>query len=309
MISGPVIPWTREGLWGQILKNPDLIEHGLGIVAHDLRLRENCTVDGVARDAGGRTVLLLAAVGAETVGLPVSVLDAHSFMQRNAAVLARALPDSGIRSAGGWRVVVVGMDLPPACLERISALGLERVEVFEIEPFTLDGEARIAVRPVLGHRASGGEDGLHVPTGLLDPERRSLCARFLQRLQRMDSNLRVEGDRFSRRLTTGAATLADLRVEGDRVFVQVQQECLELAGEEECLEIVDLVLRRYLGLLTTPTLGDPARETGEPAAGGVAKPTAETGLSLEPLRRTVAESRISREEFSALGEASSIDSG
>jgi len=60
MISGPVIPWTREGLWGQILKDPALIEHGLRVVAQDLGLRDGCTVDGVARDAGGRTVLLLA---------------------------------------------------------------------------------------------------------------------------------------------------------------------------------------------------------------------------------------------------------
>jgi hypothetical protein len=304
MISGPVIPWTREGLWGQILKNPDLLEQGLGIVAHDLQLRDNCTVDGVARDAGGRAVLLLAAIGTENPGIPVSVLEAHAFMERNAAVLARVLPDSGIRFTDGWRVVVVGLDLPPACLERISALGLERVEVLEIEPFSLDGKARIVVRPVLGHRANGGEDGLHVPTGLIDPERRSLCASFLQRLRRMDSNLRVEGDRFSRRLTTGGAALAELRVEGNRVFVQVGQESLELVGDEECLEIVDLVLRRYLGLLATPAPGNPAREVVEPAASGVALRGAETGLSLEPLRRTVAETRISKEEYSALGETS-----
>ena len=97
MISGPVTPRTREGLWGQILSRPDLLEQGLQIVAQDLDLHEACTVDGVGRDAAGRAVLLFAVVGPETVGLPVKVLEAHSFLQRNGRLQ---------RDSDAWRLVV-----------------------------------------------------------------------------------------------------------------------------------------------------------------------------------------------------------
>ena len=308
MISGPVIPRTREGLWGQILSRPELLEHGLQLVAQDLSLHEACTVDGVARDASGRAVLLFAVVGGEAVGLPVKVLEAHSFLQRNGRVLARALPESGIRFADAWRIAVVSMGLSEACLRQISGLGLERVEVYEVEPFTLDGEARLVVRPVLGHRARGGEDGLHVPSGLLEPAARELAARFLQLLGRMDPKIRVDGDRFSRRLTVGTARLADLWVDEDRIFVRVGEETAELHGEEDHLEIVDLVLRRYLELLAARQRGRSVQTVGN-VARNVGVGVEEGGLSLEPLRRSVAETRISREEFSALGDSSSIDNG
>jgi hypothetical protein len=307
MISGPVIPRTHEGLWGQILNNPDLLEHGLQMVAQDLGLHELCAVDGLARDAAGRAVLLIAAVTGEMVGLPVRVLEAHSFLQRNAAVLARALPDTGVRFADAWRVVVVSMGLPDTCLAQIKTLGLDRVEVYEVEPFTLGGESHLVVRPLLGFRAGGGEDQLHIPSGLLDAERREICARFLSLVERLDPKITAAGDRFSRRLTLGPDWLLDLWVEGDRLFVDLGDKPLELAREEDCLEIMDMILRRYLEFLSEETEG--SVQGLEERVTEVAVDADEGGLSLAPLRRAVAETRISREEFSALGDPSSIDNG
>lgn len=304
MISGPVTPRTREGLWGQILSRPDLLEQGLQIIAQDLDLHEVCTVDGVGRDAAGRAVLLFAVVGSDSVGLPVKVLEAHSFLQRNGSVLSRVLPESGIYFRDAWRVAVVAMGLPDACVKQISALGLDRVEIYEVESFALAGEGHLVVRPVLGYRTGGGEDGFHVPSGLLDPARRSLCAGLLASLHRMDPRMQVYGDRFSRRLTTGTGRLLDLRIDGDRILIELGSDRFELSNEEDCAEVVDLALRRYLDLLTARVGGESSasgsrRAAPEPSV--IAAAADEGGLSLEPLRRTVAETRISREEYTALG--------
>ena len=183
-----------------------------------------------------------------------------------------------------------------------------------------------------------GGDPFRVPNGVVDPTNRAVAARFLDLLRKVDPRMTSTGDRFSRRLFLGGSMVAGLAMTDGRLFVSFPPT--EEPGDEEpvelthasCLSVVDMVLRAVLLLEVGPCLGlsEPvtdeadeesarpadahdghstlAREGGAPVPDLAVQEVAGAALddqerfSLEPIRRSVVQAQLSREEFSALGE-------
>jgi hypothetical protein len=294
MISGPVLTRTREDLRGVTRRYLDRIERGLRVVQDDLVFDDACRVDALARDAQGSPVLLFLVLPEEDRDLPARVLDAASWVAANPRLLAQALPLRGVDYARPPRVLVVGFDLPEPLLARLGALRLASLDVFRVQWFLAGGETKVGVVPLIGAAARGDDEGFRVPTGLEEPQHRSLCTRLLDLLQRIDPQIAVRGDRFSRRFSIGGRPLAELWSGGDELRLGIGDEQsdgreeLALATWDDCEAAADRVMRRYLECCkAAPDVG--SAEASPPSFAGI--------------RSSVARAQLSREEYAVLGES------
>lgn len=316
MITGPILPRTRAGLWSLLAQHEDRIERGLVVLETDLQLDERARVDALARDALGHPVLMFGWLAGEDDDLPLRVLDALAWFQRNVPLLRESLVLPGLRVEREPRALVLGFDLASTLVEKLSRLREPRLEAYEFRAFATGGAMHVGVVPVLGPALSADEHSFRAPSGVTEPRHRTLCVRFLERMQKLDPGLQVLGDRYARRLRLDGVTLVELRVGIDGPEVGISRaegppQRLALCDDETLAVGFDAAMRRYLELLDLDQPEEtqaavPAEQDHE--ASRLVSPRPESRLTeragqrlaSEALRRSALENHLTKEELSAL---------
>lgn len=290
MIRGPVLPQAREALWALLAERLDVLERGLVLVAENV----DCTdgrfglADGLARDAMGAPVLLLVATESDAQ-LPLRVLAAAEFFARTGDALAAAVPEGCFCADRTGRVVVVGGVGGRASLDLVQRLAVDGLQVCRLEAFRIGGAERFAVRwlPTAGG-ASTERGDLDVPATQVASwdAVRQLC-------QRLDGAIRIDGDRFVRRISLHGRVLGEVAVADGELRATVSGGIERpLAGPADVRAFGDGLLRRYAQVLGLGVA------TGDTA---IAAPTRMPAAPVETLRDTLSAARLSAEEYSALG--------
>jgi len=303
MIRGPVLPLAREGLWQLVREQPERLERGLIVVCEDLELGtgELGLVDGLLRDAAGNPVLVMVTDDADAA-LLARVAAVHAFWQRNAAGMVRAIPEARLRDGAVCRLWIVTAGLPRATGELLARLGVDRLEIVELERFHIGDQERLVVRTsrpaqveALGARSAEFDDSIGATA-------RETLASVSALLARLDPRIRFEGDRFSRRATHEGRALCDYWFADDLVrgVLPAEEPCV-LSSADDVRGFVDRVARRYLAIAGERSAKDAAAAA---APGSAIEPAVGAGRTgLDSLRASMSLARLSREEWTALGEA------
>ena len=314
MIRGPVLPQMREGLWALVARHLDSIETGLQLVLSDL----DCTggnlglVDGLARDASGAPVLVLLAIDGDAL-LAARVLAAAEFLQRVGDSLGTAIPEASFATGVVGRVVVVGTEAASASLEYLRKLPLQTLEVCRLEPFRIAGTERFAVR-WLGASApaacspSAAAEPAAVPFAV-GKELEVHWQAIVRLCERLDAGVRIDGDRFLRRITWHGRLLGQVHlVDGCLQAGDASGMRCNLLSAQDVRQFGDRLVRRYAaltGLLATApaeadaTAAEPGRAREGALPGAAVRSPGAPGS--ETLRATLASVRLTAEEHTALG--------
>jgi len=299
MIRGPVQPMTRDGLMQLLRERADLLEHGLRIVSEAIDCSRGVLgpIDALARDAGGAPVLLFVAEPHDEVLVP-RVLAAHRFVERNGASLARAMPEVDVRFGQPFRCFVVGADLDSDLIEAMSRLRLPNLEIYELELFLVGAQERCVVRsrtPAIGP----------VPTldAAVPAVARTIWDAIVSLVTRIDPAIHLDGDRFSRRATYRGRVLCEFWCVDDHVFASLPGTTPRLMQDGDDLrQFGDQAMRRFLALLSERDALVGSMLARSELGAGTSTAAAGRDLSLATLRASLSASRLSREEYSALGE-------
>jgi hypothetical protein len=292
MICGPAQS-GRDALIQLLRNRAGMVEHGLRLMQEELDCGHGSSVDGICRDALGRAVLVLLEDPESS--LPGRVLQAHGFWTRNADALERALPELGIAFTP-FRILVLGQRFDRVALEALERLRLPELSVCELEPFRIGGQDRIAVRLLVGGSVSpeldaGAEPGL-----------RARWSELLALLARLDPAVRVLGDRYSRRAALRGRNLCEFWcADGQLVGVVPGTAPRALPGAAEVRTFGDAVLRRYLELHEGRGIEGTAPARGPMSADNRGPVPELRSRTLESLRQTLMGTRLTQEEYSALG--------
>ena len=305
MIRGSVLPLQRDGLWRLVRQRTGLFERGLRVVAEQIELGTSGlpAVDGIVRDASGSPVLVFATDDRDA-SLAARVLAAHSFWQRNAAGMSRALPEADLRDGSACRMLVVGVGIRAESVAALQRLQIPELQIVEVDTFRVSGQDRIVIRTLLG--ASQGAGGPELDGALGDAERRVFAA-FEQFVQRLDPKIRVEGDRFSRRASLDGHLLADLWYADEAVNALVcGGASRRLDTDVELREVCDQLARRYLQVHgpsdagSAPVVETRVQEAADDLTLDAHDASRVAAQGLESLRSCMQTSRLSREEREAL---------
>lgn len=304
MIRGPVLPQQRESLWPLVANRLTAIERGLTLVFEGL----DCSggqfgaVDGLARDAGGGPVLLVLATEGDSL-LMARVLAASEFLERLGDSLVTALPEAGLSVGAVGRVVVVGTEVVAGVLERLRRLPIAGVHVCCLEPFRIAGSERFAVRWL----AAGSVPQVAArPEFAVPAELQPVWQVVSDLCGRLDAAVKIEGDRYVRRVHWRGHVLGEVRVVGGAlVGIDDEAAAHELLSVRHARVFGDKLLRAFvraagLTLPTPPAAPDRGlpRDAAARMVGG-----ARNGLprASESLRSVLAAAQLSPEEYSALG--------
>lgn len=327
MIRGPVLPKMRDSLWELVSARLESIESGLELALESFECGDPAlgVIEGVARDAAGGPVLVLLAVEGDTL-LTARALAADRFLRRVGPSLAEALPEANFSQGQLARLLVVGTESSAGLLEQLCALPLQGLEACSLEPFRVAGEERFAVRWLArgGELVSAGAapeleragPELCVPRAYAEvwDQLRTLC-------RNIDPEVVVTGDRFSRRISWNGYPLGEVEVAEGVVLGRSETGLvLSLRGGRDVRRFGDQLLREYAQRARLefgarralePRPGRPAvREAVDAVGEGapstrpgpeVPRPVAPASAD-ESLRASVAASRLTAEEHTALGE-------
>lgn len=287
MIAGPILPRTADGLWEAVRHDPGRLERGLRIVRKELVLEGGLAVDALAADAVGAPVLMFLALIDRDRDLPGRIAEARDWFARNAAVLAPILEGAGLRTDLPPRVFVVGFELSAGCIDRLRREARPEDGVFRIEGLYIDGVRHVGAVRILGESGGGsGNAALCAPPGGAIGAR---ARRFSDLLQRLDPDLVVDGDRYSRTWRLDGTTVLRLERDARSLCATVPGlEVREILGDEDVVEVFDVAMRRYLAVLdgtaepeSVPAL-EPARPAGAaPARAGLARATGNTEVTAD----------------------------
>jgi len=303
MISGPTIPRTPDGVRGLIHRHLGVAEHGLALVVEDLELGEGCTVDALARDAAGAPMLVFGSIPAEARNLPARVLGAYTWFQSHGRFLVREYTKQGLDPQARVRLLVLGLDFLADTLRDLESLALAELQVHQFCSFSVGGELRVGATRLLGGegRERGEADDpstmFQVPSGVPPGPAADRCACFLDLVRRMDPRLTACGDRFSRQFHLGGRHLAELAVADGTPRVRLGDGEHALDTMEDCLTVVDRLVRQLLTAEVPPQKGP---HPGPAGPVDRLQGLDEGRFSLEPIRQTVAAATISPDEYSAL---------
>lgn len=322
MIRGPILPQTRDGLWRLVASHLEVLERGLSLVVEDL----DCSggqlgaVDGLARDASGAPVLLMVAIESDPL-LPARVLSALEFLERVGDALGTAVPEAGFAVGAAGRVVVVGAGTSPLPSRLLRHLPTGVVEWCRLEPFRIGGTERFAVRWVAIGNAEGVANGNAEAAGAGPGNQGGAGSsvalgepwqRIAQACTRLDPAVRIDGDRFWRRVTWQGRVLAEVVARDGGLAGSVHGHAERpIVTQADVREFIDQIVRRFAALAG---LGDTGRGDGgggpvapigrtreEAGGGGLLGRSTGKGQSSDSLRATLAGARLSPEEYSALG--------
>ena len=313
MIRGPVLPNARERLWALVASRLGVVEHGLELIesALDCSHGQLGNVEGLARDAAGAPVLVLLALDGDQL-LTSRVVAAIDFLERVGGALATAVPEGRFVAGGRGRVLVIASDDASVTVAALRRIVSPSLQVCVLEPFRLAGEERFAVRWVLTSATLPG-GGQAAPVEFEVPAAQQSIWGVVQRLcQRLDPEVQVGGDRFGRRITWRGHLLGELSVADDGLLAAAPGEAsAALTTSSEVRAFGDRLVRAYLAARGggsgggSAPVGEPARGRAVPPGprplprGAPRAPAAAAG----PLRSALAATRLSPEEYSALGGA------
>lgn len=322
MIRGPVLPQSREALWSLVVGRLDAVERGLELVGDgfDCSGGQLGLVDGLARDAVGAPVLLLLAVEGDAL-LVARTLAAADFLHRVGDALASALPEASFCPGVPGRVIVIAVERCAAACEVLARQPIGGVQVCRLEPFRLAGTEHFAVRwlhepaaPVA--TAPTAVSPSVVPTFAAPPHLQSLWSGLQELCQRIDSGVRIDGDRYRRRITWNGRLLAEVHSMADALQGTIAggQPCA-LAAPADLRQFSDQLVRTYMRLagLSHVRPAEPGNDPGAEREAVSRHAAAGTGASTRPagdsLRMAAASARLSPEEYSALGGPTSAVGG
>lgn len=303
MMRGPLLPQLRASVWAQVSGRLGAIERGLTLVFEgiDCSAGQFGAVEGLARDAMGGPVLVLAAVDGDGL-LAARVHAASEFLARIGDALSDAVPEAEFVAGAPGRVLVVGTEDGEAALDLVRRLPLPALEVCLLDSFRLAGAERFVVRWLAraegetvrpDPRPSATRPRFDVPAGC-----RSEWDELQQLCGRIDDSVRWDGDRYSRRILSRGKLLGRVEIDAGALWgVDVLGKRHPLQAPRERRHFVDLLLRRFAHLSGVTFAAAPAGP-GAPADASPA-PAAQEGL-LASLSST----RLSAEEYSALGNPS-----
>ncbi len=314
MIRGPVLPHVRETLWTLVAGRLESVEHGLALAVEgvDCSGGQFGLVDGLARDAMGAPVLVLVAVDGDAL-LPARALAACEFLERVGDSLATAVPEANLCPGAQGRVIVVGASAGSGALELLRRLAFPSLHVCRLESFRIGNSERFAVRWLaMGDRtqvAKPQSPSDHVAEFQAPAARRGEWAAVQTLCERIDPSIRIDGDRYARRITWHGRLLGEvLSMDGGLVTLDCEGVERALDSARDVRAFGDLLLRRHAQLMGIGTFGaqspvpPPPRRSSSGASRGV-RPTRG-----ESLRETMASSRLSPEEFTALGGPTAVSS-
>jgi hypothetical protein len=309
MIRGPVLPQMREGLWALVAGHLDAIETGLSLVLEDLDCSGGHlgTVEGLARDASGAPVLLMLAIDGDVL-LSARVLSASEFLSRVGGSLAHAVPEGNFAPGTLGRVLVIGTEAAAASIEALRRLPLPSVGLCRLEPFRVAGAERFAVSwltsgPVPAEKATP------VSVEFAVPENHRADWRTIEQLcGRLDPAVRIDGDRFLRRITWHGRLLGEVcSADGGLRGCGADGIGHSLLSPRDVREFGDRLVRRYADLAglafegASPACAPAARSREEEVGSGGATRGAPVAMGGETLRSTLSSARVTPEEYSALG--------
>jgi len=340
MIRGPVLPQMRDSLWSLVSTRLDRIESGLTLVMESLDCSDGelGAVEGLARDAMGAPVLVMLAVEGDSL-LPARALAAGKFLQRVGDALARAVPEANFCPGAVGRVLLTGTENAAAAIEQVCALPIPGLQACTLEPFRIAGSDRFAIRWIaagdqepdaaLPQRGEAAAADAADPEFVVPSARADVWEAVLEICERIDPAVAVDGDRYSRRISWNGYPLGDLRTLGGALVATAATGVVrELRDLRDVRRFGDQLLRAFarhadldLGQGKRPgndnehdrraaDAGADRMAATRHAVGGrhdVAErgPTtdaAANGVHGESLRSSLAASRLSPEEYSALGE-------
>lgn len=322
MIRGPVLPQVREHLWSLVSTRLDRVESGLRLVLEGLDCSDGQLglVEGLARDAMGGPVLVLLAAEGDAL-LPARVLAAGNFLARVADALVRAVPEASFCPGVSGRVLVVGTEAARASLEQVASLPVPALQVCTLEPFRVAGTERFAVRWLAtgANRLTevGGEASVATASTrdfVAPAQAAELWLRLAAICERIAPGVQIHGDSFSRFITCNGALLGEVRtVDGGLVGSAATGAVRDLRDVRDVRWFGDQLLRawsRHIGLEfdIAPSSDESASHVAgsKPADARATAPRhAANGRDLPPsgesLRSSLEASRLSSEEYSALG--------
>ena len=330
MISGPVFPRNQNGLRELMKRHLGEIERGLDLVEQDLELEAGFVIDALGCDAANRPVFLFAVDRDGERDAPMRVLSTRGWLNANTPLLRRLLPDSGIDFEQTPRFVVVTFEVSDALAKQVRDCA-PGCEIYEIQCVRIGGRARVGAMPRLGAASPDVEDSFALPSGVERAVDRTVCVRFMDLLKRIEPDLDIRGDRYSRHFRFAGESLAELEVQGAGVVVRavVDREGatreIPLTSVDDCVEAVDCVMRHYLTVAAeqdiAPTTTTEPAESHEPKTNGNGhgnghgsssslartESSEESPVSLQSLRETVEQSQLTPEEYTALGELAPDD--
>jgi hypothetical protein len=311
MIRSPVHPQLRSASWHQLVDVLDVIERGLTLVLEgiDCGSGQFGLVDGLARDASGAPVLVLAAVDGDGQ-LAARVHAACEFLSRGGDSLATALPEANLCPGARGRVFVVGIASGDASLQLLRRLPLPGLYVCRVESFRVGGTERFSVQWLGADEAETSNqrqrEARSSTTFEVAVERRAAWESLRKLCERIDPAVRLDGDRFSRRVTWHGGLLGQVvSADGELCGVDADGTRRVLADARDVRCFVDAMLRRcarFAGI----AFGAAGARNGAATIGEGDTLRQPRGGSL---RASLSAARLSQEEYSALGGPTAVAGG
>jgi len=180
-------------------------------------------IDLAAVDGEGRLlcVCLVRGDGAEAALL---ALDALAFAQENLALLARHFPGAGLDPELPPLVVLAAERFEPRLLTRLGGFDPARLACLEIRRLASRERTETYLVPLVPTSGPGAARQAARPADFLqhlDPELRPLAERLLERLARIDEDLRATSSGRQLRFTLDGEPVCALQAQGDLLEARV----------------------------------------------------------------------------------------
>ncbi len=234
----------------------EILERGLCLVEEEIEIGP-VKIDFLCVDPLKRPVLVYLVGGpAEEQECALRVMDGDSAFRKHLPFFKALFPGWGFNWNLPPRSIVVAEELSKRSLERFNALSSIDIDLFEIRDIKIKGEKVWSAVPVGGNAV---KEALmppdEVPETLEDPVSRELWVDVIQRVLKLDPDLEVIADKYSREITTKGISLAMMEsgVQYFKVITprkdgreEVAFDEIEVKDEESADRAVDMVIRRYL---------------------------------------------------------------
>lgn len=346
MIRGPVFPQMRDSLWSLVSSRLESIETGLTLVLGSLDCSDGelGPVEGLARDSAGGVVLVMLAVEGDAL-LSARALSAGRFLERVNDALALAIPEANFCPGVAGRILLIGTEPSATAVREVCALPIAGLHACTLEPFRIAGRERFAVRwialpqaPATSKVSAPPADvamqatervdlaeiaarPLPQPEFVVPPARVGLWEAVLSICERIDNAVMVHGDRFSRTISWSGNVLGGVRTVGGALVASAATGVVrDLRDLRDVRRFGDQLLRAFVQCaqldIGNDLDSDQEHNHGRTAASKAGNDrTAATRHAVgdrtdapsgESLRSSLAESKLTPEEYSALGEPASV---
>jgi hypothetical protein len=246
MIAGPILPRTAEGLWNVVQSDASRIEHGLSLLRRELVLDGELVIDALAADAAGRPTLIFLSLVESDHALASRISEAMAWFGNHSAILRDLVDGFAVRLDLPPRAIVVGFEFTERGLARLMRDRSFDLLVVRVDALRVAGQIHVGVSAVATESSTESSPIEDLATPALAP----LLTRFADLMQRLDDELVVDGDRYSRTWRCEGVAVVRLERAGRSVLVDVPgSEPFAICDVDAQALAVDLATRRYLGIL------------------------------------------------------------